>query len=415
MRRNIALYINGQQADLENDSIIQFNYTMEELTNPAIVKNSYSQQVSLPSTPLNNKIFGHIAHADRVTPATATTMARRVFSMTREGNTAGFNAMSRTPFVITEDGNLIESGYLKLDSIERKGASYTYKVSLYGGLGSFFYNLSYADDGQALTLADLDYMQGQKLDFRIYKTSVQQAWAELSKNGAYNKASRWHIINFAPAYNGIPDNDFDADKAVCSPDADIYPATYTDEDGKAWTANNFIELSQEYDEWQVKDLRSYMQRPVMRMRAVIDACCDPAQNGGYTVHLDESFFNNRNPYYDKAWFSLPILRTLELVSGDGAEEVSYIGGFSSDGTYAVLSVDYKANIEGATANIAVNVRQELQPSTYALFDGQEIYLGTSGAPTRIAYTLRALDINGNIIFTNTNTSVCRYVWSEEQN
>lgn len=415
MRRNIALYINGQLADLENDSIIQFNYTMEEMTEPAIVKNSYSQQVSLPSTPRNNKIFGHIANADRVTPATATAMARRAFSVANNNTSAGFNAMSRTPFLITEDGNLIESGYLKLDSIERKGASYTYKVSLYGGLGSFFYNLSYADDGQALTLADLDYMDGERLGFRIYKTAVQQAWAELAKNGAYNKASRWQILNFAPAYNGIPDNDFDADKAVCDGELSIYPATHTDEDGKKWTSSNFIELSQEYDEWQVKDLRSYMQRPVMRMRAVIEACCDSAQNGGYTVHLDESFFNNRNPYYDKAWFSLPILRTLELVSGDSTEDVSYIGGFSSDGNYALLSVDYKANIEGATASITVNVRQELQPNAYTLIDGQELHLGTSATPADIAYTLRALDINGNIIFTNTATSACVYTWAQEQN
>lgn len=386
---------------------------MEDLTDPAIVKNSYSQQVTLPSTPRNNKIFGHIANADRVTPATATTMARRAFAMARSGNPADFNAMSRVPFVITEDGNLIERGYLKLDSIERKGASYTYKVSLYGGLGSFFYNLSYSEDGRSLTLADLDYMEGQRLDFRIYKTAVQQAWEELAKNGAYNK-TRWQIINFAPAYNGIPDNDFDADKAICDASLSIYPDTYTDEDGKKWTANNFVELSEEYTEWQTKDLRSYMQRPVMRMRAVVEACCNPAQNGGYAVHLDPAFFNNTNPYYNKAWFSLPILRTLELVSGDGTEEVTYIGGFSSGGRYAVLSVGYKANIEGATANITINVRQDLLPNVYTLIDGQEIYLGTGATPTNIDYTLRALDINGNIIFTNSGVSACSYTWSEAQ-
>lgn len=413
MRRNIALYINGQLADLDNDSIIQFNYTMEEMTEPAIVKNSYSQQVSLPSTPRNNKIFGHIASVDKKTPATAVTMARRVFAMTRDSNPAGFNAMSRVPFVITEDGNLIERGYLKLDSIEHKGASHTYKVSLYGGLGSFFYNLSYSEDGRSLTLADLDYMEGQRLDFRIYKTAVQQAWEELAKDGAYNK-TRWQIINFAPAYNGIPDNDFDADKAICDVSLSIFPDTYTDEDGKEWTANNFVELSEEYTEWQTKDLRSYMQRPVMRMRAVVEACCDSRQNGGYAVHLDPTFFNNTNPYYNKAWFSLPILRTLELVSGDDAEEVTYIGGFSSGGRYAVLSVGYKANIEGATANITINVRQELQPNVYTLIDGQEIYLGAGATPTNIDYTLRALDINGNIIFANKGVSACRYTWSEAQ-
>lgn len=399
MRRNIALYINGQLADLDNDSIIQFNYTMEELTDPAIVKNSYSQQVSLPSTPRNNKIFGHIANVDRVT-------------------SMGFNAMVRTPFIITEDGNLIESGYLKLDSIQRKGASLIYTVSLYGGLGSFFYNLSYTENGESLTLADLDYMDGEKLDFRIYKTTVTQAWEELAKNGAYSK-TRWHILNFAPAYNGIPDNDFDADKALCDPALVVYPPTYLDNEGEEWTASNFVELSREYNEWEVKDLRSYMQRPVMRMRSVIDACCDPAQNGGYTVKLDPAFFNDANPYYDKAWFSLPILRTLELASEDGEENVGYDGGFSSGWYNVTMHLRYKANIEGATANITVNVEQSISSrNNRDLADGEQIVIGYKYGDaiiaTNITYTLRALDINGNVIFTAAGTSACQYTWSQAQ-
>lgn len=399
MRRNIALYINGQQADLENDSIIQFNYTFEDLTDPAIVKNSYSQQVTLPSTPMNNKIFGHIANADRAT-------------------STGFNALVRTPFIITEDGNIIESGYLKLDSIQRKGASLVYTVSLYGGLGSFFYNLSYTEDGQSLTLADLDYMEGEKLDFRIYKTAVTQAWAELASGKAYDKASRWQIINFAPAYNGIPSDDFDADKALCDPALTVYPPSYLDDDGEEWVASNFVEMSREYNEWQVKDLRSYMQRPVMRMRSVIEACCDPAQNGGYTVTLDPTFFNNDNPYYEKVWFSLPILRTLELASEDGEESVSYDGGFSNSGEKVVMAVNYKANIEGASATINVNATHILRTSgNFA--EGQRLLLGykTGGAVTTtdVTYTLRALDINGNIIFSTIGTSACVYQWSQSQN
>lgn len=395
MRRNIALYINGQLADLNTDSIIQFNYTMEELTNPAIVKNSYSQQVILPSTARNNKIFGHIANVDRMT-------------------SAGFNALERTPFVITEDGNIIENGYIKLDSIERKGATYTYKVSLYGGLGSFFYNLSYSEDGQALTLADLDYMKGEQLDFRIYKTAVTQAWAELASNKPYDKASRWQILNFAPAYNGIPSEDFNADKALCDPALTVYPPSFIDNDGEEWVASNFVEMSREYNEWQVKDLRSYMQRPVMRMRAVIEACCDASQNGGYTVHLDPSFFNDSNPYYDKVWFSLPILRTLELASSEGEEKVTYSGGFSQNGGSAFLHVRYKANLEGVTASITINVRQELQLNTEGLHDGEEISLGTSDTRSSIRLTLQALDINGNVIFTDVVMSECRYEWSQAQ-
>ena len=404
MRRNISLYINSQLADLESDSVIQFSYTMEDLTDPAIVKNSYSQQISLPSTPRNNKIFGHIANLDRRT-------------------TNGFNAMLRTPFVITEDGNLIESGYLKLDNVERKGAKLSYKVTLYGGLGSFFYNLSYAEDGQALSLADMDYLGGQRLDFRIYKTAVAEAWAELAKNGTYNKSNRWHTINFAPAYNGIPSADFDADKALCDPSIMVYPQSITEGEDTFYT-NNFVELSKEYTEWETKDLRSYMQRPVMRMRSIIEACCDPQQNGGYTVNLDKSFFNNNNPYYDKTWISLPILRTLELSYDDGSIDASYSGSMSSSEYSTLMQVSYDGNVEGDQATIILNIRQSITTDA-SLSDGEVFYIGyetdretTTGNtiydPTFIRYYLRLKDIDGNIIFSHLVTSNCRYIYSASQ-
>ena len=406
MRRNIALYINSQLADFESDSVIQFTYTMEDLTEPAIVKNSYSQQISLPSTPRNNKIFGHIANLDRRT-------------------TNGFNAMLRTPFVITEDGNLIESGYLKLDSVERKGAKLTYKVTLYGGLGSFFYSLSYAEDGQALSLADMDYLGGQRLDFRIYKTAVAEAWAELAKNGAYNKSNRWHTINFAPAYNGIPSADFDADKALCDPSIMVYPQSITEGEDTFHT-NNFVELSKEYTEWETKDLRSYMQRPVMRMRSIIEACCDPQQNGGYAVNLDKSFFNDNNPYYNKTWISLPILRTLELSYDDGKTGATF-SGVKTDAditTPTTMQVQYSRNVEGDQVSITLHIQQSI--TTNAGFsDGDTFFIGyeseeetTTGnpiyKPTSMRYTLRTRDINGNTTFQQSFDSPNTYKWAASQ-
>ena len=47
MRRKISLYIADQKVDLDNNSFILFNYTMEDLSNPTIVKNSFSKQITL--------------------------------------------------------------------------------------------------------------------------------------------------------------------------------------------------------------------------------------------------------------------------------------------------------------------------------------------------------------------------------
>ena len=147
MRRKISLYIGGKLADLDEQSFILFNYTMDDLSNPTIVKNSFTQQITLPGTPDNNAIFGDYYRLDRKTALAS-------------GETGyAFNASVKTPFSIyNELGEIIESGYCKLDSVVRSKGVVSYKVSLYGGLGSFFYSLSYAEDGRKLTLADLDYL-----------------------------------------------------------------------------------------------------------------------------------------------------------------------------------------------------------------------------------------------------------------
>ena len=51
MRRKISLYIGEQLVDLDDQSFILFNYQMDDLSNPTIVKNSFSQQITLKGTP----------------------------------------------------------------------------------------------------------------------------------------------------------------------------------------------------------------------------------------------------------------------------------------------------------------------------------------------------------------------------
>ncbi len=43
MRREVELYIGGMKVDLGEQSLILMNYTHENLSNPTILKNSYSQ------------------------------------------------------------------------------------------------------------------------------------------------------------------------------------------------------------------------------------------------------------------------------------------------------------------------------------------------------------------------------------
>lgn len=303
MRRTLTLRIGGMPADLNSDALILFNYTAERMDSPAAVKNSYSQQVKLPGTPGNAALFGRFWRADR----------RTVPDATRQTG-VNFDALRRTPFeILAGGGEILERGYCKLDSVTRRGDLVTgYAVTLYGGLGSFYYSLAYKDDGDGKkTLADLSYVTGaaNELDFDINAAAVSDAWLRLRTQE--QGAARWDIINFAPTYGGLPEGTFDASKALFKPGAVGLP---TEVDGKKPAAGGWslCDLGTDRTEMEVKDFRSYLQRPVLSVKKFIEACCNPANNGGWAVRLDPAFFNANNPYYEKAWMTLPRLDSLTL-------------------------------------------------------------------------------------------------------
>ena len=288
MKRSITLYINDRRVDLEDDTFVVFNYALEKLNNPTIQKNSWSNEINLPRTPENNKLFGDAFRVDR-----------RV----GEGGTgvgSDFNPSKKTPFAIYNEANeIVVSGYCKLNSVTPTA----YKVGLYGGLGDFIYNLAYDSEGNKRTLASLDYWTGgeNELDFDITKDAVKDAWARLE--GDSSKSALWDIINFAPCYNGLPDN-FQSDKALAVPsDVGLLSSSgeYTTSNGKT-----LITLDDRVDEWAAKDLRSYLQRPVLKMWKLLSAIADPNNNGGWNVDLTDIDTTTKFPYKE-VWITRPLL------------------------------------------------------------------------------------------------------------
>lgn len=288
MKRSITLYIAQTKVDLEDDTFVVFNYAIENLTNPTIQKNSWSNDINLPKTPTNNKLFGDVFRLDRVVNDGGTAIG------------ADFNPSKKTPFSIyNEAGEIVVSGYCKLNRV----TSTSYSVSLYGGLGDFIYGLAYDSEGNKKTLASLDYLGGGdgEMDFNITKDVIKDAWARLG--GDMTKSELWDTINFAPAYNGVPDN-FEADKALAKA-ADIGVATsadgYTTQDGYT-----MISLYDKVDEWAAKDLRSYLQRPVLKMWKLLEAFARSENNGGWSVDLTDINDTTKFPYKD-AWITRPLL------------------------------------------------------------------------------------------------------------
>lgn len=297
---NIHLYIGDTEVEFDASPEILYTYQVDDLTNPTVVKNSFSKTITIKGTKSNNHLFGHYWNVERS-------------QVGGSNNASGvyFNASKKMAFTLYVDSEVYEQGYVKLDEVRRVNGDYEYDISLFGGLGDFFYCLTTSEEGDKKKLSDLDF--DHDLDFTINIDTVKEAWASL-KDSVEDK---WKTINFMPAYNGLPD-DFDADKMIM----DIKNTNLTKaktEDGKTYqTKDNWVmaELPDEMSEWETRDLRSYLQRPCIRMKKIIEACCKPENNGGYEVVLDNDFFNSDNPYWEDTWLSLPMIQALEYDSGE---------------------------------------------------------------------------------------------------
>ena len=329
MRQEIELFLGGQSVEFNEPPEILFSYIRTDYTDPTVLRNSYSKTLTIEGTPNNNRIFNSIYHLDQIVdPST-------------------FNPSLRMEFQLFSNGDILEQGYAKLDKVNKNEKNITYDITLYGGLGEFLYNLSYDQTaegsdtsrggGEDRRLSSLVFYNetepNKEFDFDITKETVAEAWEALEKGTG---ATKWQYINFAPAYNGYP-KDFDADKVLINTQNSTVPLTYNNNgstssstgfpttisqnDSTYRAYNNYAigELPKEMTEWEMRDLRSYLQRPVLSMKGFIEAISNPINNGGYNVDLDPRFFNEDNPYYAKAWFTLPQLKKDETETGVSAK------------------------------------------------------------------------------------------------
>lgn len=322
---DIRLYIDNMKVDLNNELQILFNWQESDLSNPTVIKNGYSKTIVLQGTDNNNEIFGHFWNLER-------------YLTSNSGNTrTDFNPSYRVPFTLYYNGSIYEKGYVKLQRVIRNNGVNRYEIGLFGGLGTFLYNLSTDwNTGVKKSLADLNFYGKRKpkiysidatignasatvedtvadsntdLSFTINADTILDAWANISNNNG-----KWSVINFAPTYNGFPSN-IDADKVLINFNNMSGLETSVTDGTSAFTAHNGYALGKlpsKLTMEETKDYRSYLQTPIVRTKSIIDAICMKENNNGkydngYEVVLDEDFFNPSNPYYWDSWITLPKL------------------------------------------------------------------------------------------------------------
>lgn len=323
-----------------------------------------------------------------------------------------FNPMKRVDFQLYVDEMVVERGYCQLTAINRKGRNYTFSLSLFGGLGEFFYNLQTSDEGEKKTLADMDW--SEDLSFRINAAKVQDVWDDMI-------AGTLPTVGFVPMHNGVPDA-VDAKKILVKGGG--IPSSITDGADTYTTKDGYVLASagRKYTEWEIGggDLRSYLQRPAIRLKSFLDTCFNPANNGGWTVIQDSAFFDESNPYYSKTYILLPQLNveeSTEDVCDDGTvnaiaqlmptrQAIDTLTPVSSCMVISGNEVDLSAQASNAYLTLSLPVKTMLLNMT----DYGDLYMNYRISGTTLlesfAYQAVAYDEDGNFLATSPRYVFC---------
>ena len=344
------------QVDLADDSLVLFNWQETDLSNPTLIKNGYSKTITLEGTNTNNEVFGHFWDLERYQQYGGS------------NNRSDFNPSYRVPFTLYYNGSVYERGYVKLQRVITNNGVHQYEIGLFGGLGGFFYNLSTDwSTGEKKTLADMDYVLSdggnvhfKDLGFTINKNTVDDAWYALPYESDNNK---FCYVNFAPTYNGLPDNKFDSDKVLIN----FSGTSLTSVSGDCRSYNGYAlgKLPDKLTSEEVKDLRSYLQTPVIKVSKIFKAICNKKNNSGkydngYDVVLDPDFFNNKNPYYIKSWMTLNKL-TFES-QGEVVDDIDF-GDMIPSSVYVDSTGKnyvFPINTSGKTGSVKVSMKLRVQ-------------------------------------------------------
>lgn len=339
MKRQVELYINSMLVDLSDESFILMNYSEDDVDNPTAVLNSFSKQISLPLTDNNAKAFEFMGVPNRITAQQS------------------FNPLNKTPFVILIGGELFESGYCRLDNVSKENG---YQITLFGGLGSFMYALSYksgseteANANNVKCLADLAYTGNDagadEFDFIINADTVRAAWNGIGSN-------KWKYINFAPMYNGYPkSSDFAKDKGIVKLGAAGLPYNTEGYRGKYYQGDYYalVNFTHDFSEWEMRDLRSYLQRPVMSIKGFLEAISRPTNNGNWSVDWTAVQASSE---VRQGWISLPMLGEGTPVESD---PITVSQSHHDNGTLAETVLTPSGSLRDGKADVSVVVRPRI--------------------------------------------------------
>lgn len=381
----IELYIENKKIDLAEDLEINFTYESIDPDKLSSIKNSFSKTVNIPGTPNNNITFGHIFRSDKYIPVNA------------PGNIDSYyDPHKKVNWFINRNGILVNRGYCTLDNIVMKNKrEITYQITLYGGIGEFFYALSYNDDGSPKTLYDMFWNWYPKTGLIGHGTATNsetESNRTLFKLSADIVASCWHRLNplytyegtteidkdvtLVPCYTGLYE-DFDSKHMLVSTFNQHYasgyimtaetmdsllrafPDSYTDysdsSEGTEYTTlgNTFsstdaykyglVTFSRDLDPWEAGDLRVNELPVAVRLSKLMTVISNPENNGGYNVVWDDDIKQSYHWLY--GWVMLGKLNQ----ESESFQTLTFTPSQQYDGQNSIIDVSWNGNTGPATA------------------------------------------------------------------
>ena len=300
-----------ENREIELDESVQFAITkqFEDLSNPTNIINDWSKTVSIPFTATNNAIFGHIYNPDRLIVVGTSGSLTGIY----------FDPLKKLDMRLQDGDNVLMTGYAKMNEIKQSKGKGTYEITLFGQLGKVLQEMSKitfntTTDNTKYLIDGSQYLEeyiNKELVYNSWKSTgqkqsvLQEKWfyimnpqtGEVVKkpNLAYKVTD---IIGFAP--NNSFDNGFDY-KTFQTTSSKFETFTNVLEKG------NFEETTGASPEnaipngllpREIGEYRSYLQIPFIYWNKFFQMFNKKAKElTGYTIELDDTWFNSSNPYY----------------------------------------------------------------------------------------------------------------------
>lgn len=269
------LFLDGIKVDLQEELTQTVDTQFLDSYQPEALIGAHSKTVTLPGTAKNNTIFA--------------------------------NQKERYEAIVWENGSRVLYGYATLDKVKKVNQETYYDVTLYTMLGEFFSNLK-GTDREPKDLADLYYgFSGFNPSSETRDAVVLTLDEFFAHNSWIGSGSATEPTTVESTFTVVPGNfdlkNFNNEKLLFNETRagiKFFKTGSDDGSGSYFTSgsNNFVLVGMEENTpYAMMNIPIYNMPMGVRYRKVIEACCKPVNNGGYTVNLDPDWFNNNNPYW----------------------------------------------------------------------------------------------------------------------